>query len=418
MNIKLLIEDTSIAMSIMGTTAVVRPNPLPEQLGTKSPAGSFDIARKYEAAVDLYTNSELSIREIAEQTGVTPIALSSYLSRHHRDLLYKRYGITIPEGKERIAIKSPKGQSYATHRKYKDAIAACDDIAYIEFNVSQIARMFGLSGTGLAAQLRVHYPSVIPKREATRNRLGLADRQKRGARQTSQTAYSQAVDLYKDSDLTIEEVAQRFGISPSGFGQHMRFYHHDAIRRKAKRRKDAKKPLYKRTSGSLAGNGQLYGPREGTEIRYARALELYQEGRKTLAEIVKETGVSLSGLKYYLNQWCREKRQGRKEAKYGDAIESLRSKPRAVAEVAKEFGLNPEVFRQYLRKHVPELADGQGMIRLENGKLVKKTAWEKYRSAIEQYKNNGGTIREIALSHGLKYPSLLSFIRRMEAENN
>ncbi|MDE5846017.1 MAG: hypothetical protein K2H71_01555, partial [Muribaculaceae bacterium] len=174
----------------------------------------------------------------------------------------------------------------------------------------------------------------------------------------------------------------------------------------------------KRTSGSLAGNGQLYGPREDTEIRYARALELYQEGRKTLAEIVKETGVSLSGLKYYLNQWCREKRQGRKEAKYGDAIESLRSKPRAVAEVAKEFGLNPEVFRQYLRKHVPELADGQGMIRLENGKLVKKTAWEKYRPAIEQYRNNGGTIREIALSHGLKYPSLLSFIRRMEAENN
>ena len=401
-------------MGIMMESSAARQSMLPPPQGDASAAGSFDAARKYQAAVELYAQSELTIREIADRTGVTPIALSSYLGRHHRDLLYKRYGITMPEGKERIAIKSPKGQSYATHQKYKDAIAACDDIAYIEFNVSQIARMFGLSGTGLASQLRVHYPTVIPTREATRRRLGLADRQKRGARQASQTAYSQAVDLYKDSDLTIEEVARQFGISPSGFGQHMRFYHHDAIRRKANRRKEAKKPLKMRTPGSLAGNGQLYGPRDDTESRYARALELYQQGRMTLPEIVKETDVSMSGLKYHLDQWHRDKRIGRKDAKYGDAIESLRRNPRAVAEVAKEYGLNPDVFRQYLKKHAPDLTEGQGMIRLDKGCLVKKSAWEKYRPAIEQYRTAGGSIREIALSHGLKYPSLLSFIRRME----
>ena len=403
-------------MGIMVKSSADRAAMIPATQWETSASGSFDAARKYQAAVELYAQSDLTIREIADQTGVTPIALSSYLGRHHRDLLYERYGIKVPVGKERIAIKSPKGQSYATHQKYKDAIAACDDIAYIEFNVSQIARMFGLSGTGLASQLRVHYPAVIPTREATRSRLGLADRQKRGARQASQKAYSQAVELYKDSDLTIEEVARRFGISPSGFGQHMRFYHHDAIRRKANRRKDARKPLKMRVRGSLAGNGQLYGPRDGTESRYARALELYQEGRMTLQEIVKETDVSMSGLKYHLDQWHREKRQGRKDAKYGDAIDSLRKNPRAVAEVAREFGLNPDVFRQYLKKHVPDLTEGQGMIRLDNGCLVKKSAWEKYRPAIEQYRRDGGSIREIALSHGLKYPSLLSFIRRMEED--
>lgn len=398
----------------MGKSIAMQPGMCHDAKENTSIAGSFNAARKYHAAVDLYANSDLTIREIADQTGVTPIALSSYLGRHHRDLLYRRYGIAMPEGKQRVAIKSPKGQSYSTHLKYRDAIAACDDIAYIEFNVSQIARMFGLSGTGLASQLRVHYPSVIPAREATRSRLGLADRQKRGAREATRAAYSQAVELYRDSELTIEEVARRFGISPSGFGQHMRFYHHDAIRRKAKRRREAKKPLKMRTPGTLAGNGQLYGPRDGTETHYARALELYQEGRKTLPEIVKETGVSLSGLKYHIDQWHREKRQNRKDAKYGEAIDSLRSKPRPVSEVAKEYGLNADVFRQYLRSHAPELAEGQGMMRLDNGHLVKRAVWEKYRPAIEQYRKDGGSVREIALRHGLNYNSLLSFLRRME----
>lgn len=43
-----------------------------------------------------------------------------------------------------------------TRIKYKDAIEARGSMDYIEFNVSQIARQFGLEGTNLGRQLRTH----------------------------------------------------------------------------------------------------------------------------------------------------------------------------------------------------------------------------------------------------------------------
>lgn len=368
---------------------------------------------KYSDAVDLYASSNLSIREIAEKTGITPKGLSHYLSYHHRPLLYKRYGLEVPNDDRHIKIKSPRGQSRVTHLKYKEAIEASGDIAYIEFNISQIARIFGVNPTGLSSQLRVHYPDIIPAREALRKRLGIADRHHRGALPTSKTAYEDAVPVYKNSDLTIKEVADQFGISRSGLGQYMRFYHHDAIKAKARRRLEAKRVYHKRETGALSGNGQKYGPKQETANLYARALSLYQEGRMTLEDVVKETGIPPTGFKHYLDQWCRDTRRSHKDGKYREAIESLRDKPRAVAEVAKEFGLNADVFRQFLKKHAPELAEGQGMVSLENGKLVKKSAWDKYQPAIEEYRKEGGSLRSIAQKHGLTYTSLFSFLKRI-----
>ena len=252
---------------------------------------------RYAVAVELYASSSLSIREIAEQTGLTPFALSHHISRNHRPLLYNRYSLEVPPDDSPVRIKSPRGQSRATHLKYKDAIEACGDIAYVEFNISQIARLFSLNPTGLSAQLRVHYPDIIPAREALRRRLGIADRLHRGAFPSSKAAYEKAVAVYKDTDLTIREVADRFGISFSGFGQYMRHYHHDAIDAKAARRSRSKKDTRQRRSGDLSGNGQLYGPKKKTAERYARALNLYKEGRMTIEEVVKETGVPLGGFR-------------------------------------------------------------------------------------------------------------------------
>ena len=55
---------------------------------------------KYAAAVELYASSSLSVREIAKTTGLSPKALSSHLSRHHRPLLYSRSGIDPHEDKQ------------------------------------------------------------------------------------------------------------------------------------------------------------------------------------------------------------------------------------------------------------------------------------------------------------------------------
>ena len=57
------------------------------------------------------------------------------------------------------------GQHLETYAKYKEAIATCDSMDYIEYNVSQIARESGLTGTNLGRQLHTHYPEVLEFRE-------------------------------------------------------------------------------------------------------------------------------------------------------------------------------------------------------------------------------------------------------------
>ncbi len=96
----------------------------------------------------------------------------------------------------------------------KEAIAACDSMDYIEYNVSQIAREFGLSGTNLGRQLRTHYPEVLEFRERARQRLGLDDGLPRGTRPWCKEQYAEAVGLLQaDRYVTVQEAAERCNVS-------------------------------------------------------------------------------------------------------------------------------------------------------------------------------------------------------------
>ena len=391
--------------------------------------------RKYAAAVEMYACSDLSIRRIAKLCHVTEAGLSAHIGRYHRDLLFKRYGLSDGDGDlQTLKVKPPKGQSLATYRKYKDAIAACSDLAYIEYNLSQIGRLFGLEGTGLASQLRFHYPDVIPMREKLRKRLGIADNTHRGVRPWCDDVYKDAVAMYRDTDLSIPEVAEACNVSMGGLSQHLRYYHQDVIELKAKKRITSKRKTGSRKVGKLAGNGNTYGPKPETIAKYADALELFRHTGMTIKEIAAATGVSVTGFSGYLHQWYRGDKmirrgyewdgesepdlQGTKHylkssaVKYAPAIESLRKNPRAVAEVAAEFGFNPEVFRDYLKKHEPELAAAQGMTRKADGRLVKRSSVEKYDAAIQEYAASAEPLRSIARRHHLVYNSVMGYVLR------
>lgn len=373
--------------------------------------------KKYAVAVAAYASSAKPISQIARECGVSARALSAYLGKHYRDLLYARYGLDENTRQaSSFKVRPPRGQSYRTHLKYKEAIEACGDIAYIEFNISQIARMFHHDATALAAQLRMHYPDIIPAREQQRRRLGIADNAQRGPRRSSVAAYTRAVEMYRDTNLSIPEVARRCEVSESGFGQFMRFYHKEIIAAKARARKAAGATAATRKRGNLSANGRRYNPDEATEAQYTAALALYRSTGLTIEEIASRTGVPAEGFRGYLRRWHADdidKTTRRPAAaKYAPAIASLRARPRPVAAVAAEFGLNPEVFRSYLKAHEPALAQEQGMIRLPGGKTVKKNAYEKYRTAIDEYTTSDEALSTIARRHGLTYNSLLNFIRR------
>lgn len=391
--------------------------------------------RKYAAAVEMYACSDLSIRRIAKLCHVTEAGLSAHIGRYHRDLLFRRYGLSDDDGDlQTLKVKPPRGQSLVTYRKYKDAIAACSDLAYIEYNISQIARLFGFHGTALASQLRFHYQDVIPMRERLRQRLGIADNTHRGVRPWCDEAYKDAVAMFRDTDLSIPEVAEVCNVSMGGLSQHLRYYHKGVIEAKAEKRKAARRKAGSRKVGRLAGNGKAYGPKPETVAKYAEALELFRTTGMTIKEIVKTTGVTQSGFTGYLHQWYRGEKlrrrgyewdgesepdlQGTKHylissaVKYAPAIASLKERPRHVAKVAEEFGFNPEVFRDYLKKHEPELYALHGMTRRADGKLVKRSSEEKYGAAIQEYATTAEPLKSIARRHGIVYNSIMGYVLR------
>ena len=100
---------------------------------------------KYSSALELYTTTDLFCAEICQQCGVSVSGLSRHIGTYHHHLMLRCNGIRCnPEEAGNIQIGQRCGQLPAIHTKYKEAIAACDSMDYIEYNVSQITREFGL----------------------------------------------------------------------------------------------------------------------------------------------------------------------------------------------------------------------------------------------------------------------------------
>lgn len=391
---------------------------------TRSGAGE-----KYRPALELYRSSDLTVKEICEMTGTSVSAFRAYLRRCHRELMFARYGIDVShENAESARLRHTRGQTPAAHLKYRDAVAACDDIKYIGLNVSQIARLFGLDPTALGNQLRNHYPEIMERREKERRRLGINDNLHRGAKAWCTEQYADAVEHLRTSDDTIRQTAELFNISYSGLREHILYYHKDLIRKRSDRRRSARTD---KVRGALTGNGGRHEPKEACVEKYSDALQLYRDTAMTQKEICSTTGVSLTGFRHHLRTWNRElvmehrdvdcraaEGNGTKRylkstaAKYAAAIARLKEGGISTAGAARQFGLHPEVFREYLHEHEPELAAGLGMTTLENGKPVLARSAQKYAEAIRIYRTTTEPLKSIARRLGLTYNSLNSFIRR------
>ena len=388
---------------------------------------------KYAKAVELYADTDILLYKIAEKCGVSVGGLGNYLRRYWRELVLRRNKIQAVGGDvQGVRMWQADGQNVLAHAKYKDAVAACGSMEYIDLNVSQVARKYGLDGTSLANFMRVHYPDTLVWREEVRRRLGINDNVWRGARLECTEQYAEAVELYRTTDMTVAEIAERCNVSESGLSQHLRFYHRDVLAEKRQERKSAMS--VPKAYGKLLGNGRKYKPSAETERKYARALALYRDTTLTMKEIVALTGVSGEGFRFYMHKWhrdlvlerlglpgcvddCADLRSSRRRvktvaAKYAEAIDSLRRNPRPVARVAAEFGFNPDVFRDYLRKHEPELAKTYGRIRTASGKTVSRKCNEKYAEAVRLYATTVDSLRTIAARLGLVYKTVDGFLRR------
>jgi hypothetical protein len=143
---------------------------------------------------------------------------------------------------------------------------------YIEMNVSQIARKFGLDGTNLGRQLRTHYPEVLEFRERARMRLGLNDNLPRGSRSSCKEQYAAAVELLKgDQYITVQEAAKCCDVSYTGLEQHLLFYHKGLV---GKRIRTREKALRQQRKGKITGRGTVHAPSPAIEEKYAAARKI------------------------------------------------------------------------------------------------------------------------------------------------
>lgn len=371
---------------------------------------------KYRAALALYSNTDLSNQEICRECGVSVRGFSRYISTYHRDLMLKRYGIKSgPVKAGDINLGQRRGQKPATHAKYKEAIEACDSMEYIECNVSEIAREFGLSGSNLARQLRTHYPEILEFRERARQKFGVNDNLPRGARLSSEMKYSEAIELLRsDPYITVHEAADKCDVSYLGLEQHLLFYHKELVDKRIRKRGKA---LGRKRKGEITGRGTVHAPTAETVLKYAEALNLYRNSTLSVGKIARQTGVSLKGLYNYLKTWHGELVSQRKNIspaadKYSAAISKLKEGGASIATVAATFGLNPDNLRQYINQHEPELRESLGRIKTADGKHVSKASLEKYKEAIHDYETTADSLKSIALRFGFNVASFGQFIRR------
>ena len=386
---------------------------------------------QYREAIELYGSTSLSVRAICARCGVSYAGFRSYLYKYRRDLLLSRHGVAVPSVSDaaHTRLRGRRGQTAAARAKYGDALAACGDAKYFEYNVSQIAHLFGLNPTGLSNQLRAHCPGLLERRELERQRLGLADNQQRGVRSWCREQYAGAVELLRTTEMTVSEVAERCGVSFTGLRQHVCFYHKDLQQTRSDLRERAKTQKRK---GHVTGSGRRHEPTPESRERYRDAVRLYRDTAMTIKEIAEKQGLNPFSFTSYLQTWHREDvfarrgaeyREGASlsqtkqykkptAAKYAPAIERLRAENRPTSEIAAEFGLHPEVFRQYLKEHEPELYARQGMMRAPNGRSVSRRSMEKYAEDVGLYETTAEPLKSIARRLGLNYNSLGGFIRR------
>lgn len=394
----------------------------------------YALHKKYEKAVNLYLDTDMTQKAIAEKCKVSLCGLGNYLRRYWREQVLIRHQISVDDVvPDKVKIIAAGTQSIKAHTKYKEAIAACDSLTYIEFNISQIARKFGQDGTALANYMRIHYPDTLVWREKVRHKLGINDNVHHGVRPECASQYAEAVEMYRDSNMTIPEIAELCRVSESGLSQHLRFYHKDVLKKKKEERKKAQQKKSK-TIGDLMGNGRIYRPTLEAEEKYEKALTLYKNTSLTMKEIVSQTGVPADAFRFYVHKWHKDLvcerlgisedinentdlRKARKKmktvaAKYEKAIESLRLNPRPVTKVAEEYGFNADVLRNYLHKHEPDLAKQQGKRMTEDGKYISLRSEEKYAKAIELYNTTTESLKSIARKLNINYNSLGGFLRR------
>lgn len=169
-----------------------------------------ETAKRYREAVRLYTETAMTIREIAAATGKNENTLYAYLRTWHRKEAFARRGAEYREG---MPIGQTKQYRRATAEKYAPAIARLREGG---ISVSKAAAEFGLHSECFRQYLREHEPELHSREGMIRTLGG-----KRISRR-SMEKYAEAIQLYESTEEDLRSIAARLGLVYNSLGGFIR----------------------------------------------------------------------------------------------------------------------------------------------------------------------------------------------------
>ena len=332
------------------------------------------------------------------------------------------------------------GQHPETEARYRDAILACQSIGSLELTVTQIAREYEVKPECLRNQLKRHYPEVLFRREQMRDLLGYSHPGNRGLKKATLEKYAEAIQMLRDTHITVREAAEHCNVSYQGLQQHLLFYHKDIAESRMLYRTDAllKTVDRKDWGGSPSPNGGVRGPKPETVALYAPALELYRTTDLTIRQIAAQCNVPLHNFASYIGKWCREDMEKRRSIRsqrkidlqstredkmdmsvqavalrrYAPVLEMLRQGA-SFHEAAIQAGCTTDNLRNWVKANYPDLAKkvmAANMVPLPEGTRCKRESWDYFKDAVKEYCETDIPLKHIAGSHGMRVTSLRAFL--------
>lgn len=318
--------------------------------------------RKYRDAIEACDSMEyitFNISQIARIFHLNGTALANQIRTHYPEILERRE-------KERRRLGIADNYRRGAHSFSVEAYAEpMKLLRETDMTVEEAASVCNVSFTGLRQHILFYHKDLVASRENRRAegkktpKIGTmsGNGSIRRARPDDSEKYAEAVELYRTTAMTVNEICAKTGHTPEAFRNHLRLWH--------------KYLMFERRNATIP---------DGASDR-----------------------ASLDGISRFVPAVSE---------KYAPAIQALAAGGRSVEEIAREFGFVSEVFREYLRKHRHNLWEKMGMTKLANGKKVLRRSSEKYAEAIEIYRTTTESLKSIADRFDIKYNSIGGFIRR------
>lgn len=332
------------------------------------------------------------------------------------------------------------GQHPETDAIYRDAILACNSIDNLELTVTDIARKYDLKPECLRNQLKRHFPEIIVRREQMRDMLGYSSPGNRGLSKATVEKYAEAIQMLRNSSLTVKEAANRCNVSYGGLQQHLLYYHKDIAESRLLFRADAL--LQTIPSDTLIGSPSAIGgvrkPRPETVELFAPAVRLYLETDLSVPKIATRCGLNKVALGSYLRRWYPEdvaRRRLAREAKVaakkkelaarpdrsGAAVARLRYAPaitllqegETISQAAKELHVQIWDLSAWLKRNHPEIMEQTraGMITLPSGQKTLRRTYDRFLPIAEYITSHPSkSTKELSAKFNVPVSSITQYI--------